>query len=396
MTVLYYTNTSYADFALEIVNELKKHVKLHLIIELSPENKSGTIISTSSLEGKPVVCDPPAILTKECLEEISHYFDGCASVKFYIQTAKKTFTPRNFLSARKLWKHISSIQTDLIHFDTITQRSLGLIPYLFAHFRKKIVLALHDPVPHTNEVNWRFWLTTKLSFPLAGTFLFYSEYSRKAFHELYGNIRKNSIILRMKPYRVYNKFLTHDFSPKGEYILFFGRVSYYKGIDVLLKAIPAILVKFPHIKFVLAGSNFPGYSIDESLLSPVSENIILKNYFISPAELVALIEKSCFVVCPYREATQSGVLMTSFACSRSVIASNVGAFPEYITEGINGKIFEADNPASLTEAILNMLENENYVAFNQAVYNETLRNNWSGNMEVLMKAYHTILLENEQ
>jgi glycosyltransferase involved in cell wall biosynthesis len=108
-----------------------------------------------------------------------------------------------------------------------------------------------------------------------------------------------------------------------------------------------------------------------------------------------MIQLSSFVICPYKEATQSGVLMTAFACSRTVVASNVGAFSEYITDGVNGKLFEEGNVKELEDAILFLLKDNKYKSFNNTVNNETIRNDWSDNMNILMKTYHSILSGNE-
>lgn len=391
MKIVYYTNVSYVDFALEIINELKKHVELHLVIELAPENSSGTIISTYPLDGKPVISDPAQILMPDCYQNLKPYFEGCASVQFYVQTNKRTFTPDIYFSARKLWSHLKKVKADIFHFDTVTQRSLGLIPFLYLKYRKKLVIAIHDPVAHTNEVNWRFKLTNSSYFPLAAAFLLYSNYSKQIFDQEYSAKMYRSLVLKMKPYLSYRRYLKSAYSSSGTYILFFGRISYYKGVETFLQAIPYVLRQFPDQKFLLAGSNFPGYAIDPKLVDPIRDSLILKNYFIPHDELVNLIQHAAFVVCPYKEATQSGVLMTAYACSRSVVATRVGAFSEYITDGVTGKLCDEGNPELLAEAMVSMLRNDSYKEYNDRVHAETNKNSWSSNMEDLLGLYNSIL-----
>jgi glycosyltransferase involved in cell wall biosynthesis len=396
MVVLYYTKVSFTDLALEIVNALKKEVQVHLVIELSPESKSGTIVSTLDLDDKPVLCKPEEILTTACFNQLKKYFEGCASVVFYVQKNKRTFTPDNYFCGRKLAKYIDGIKPDLLHFDTVSQRSLGIVPYIYSRYRKKIVIAVHDPVPHSQEGSWKLKITDKLFHPVAGAFLLYSEYSKRIFtsvNQLSGKLPVE--VLRMKPYMSYRDHLKEEYSETGNYILFFGRISYYKGIDTLLKAIPKIISYYPTLRFRIAGSNYPGYSIDQNLLEPIKENVDFENRFIPHEELVNMIQLSSFVICPYKEATQSGVLMTAFACSRTVVASNVGAFSEYITDGVNGKLFEEGNVKELEDAILFLLKDNKYKSFNNTVNNETIRNDWSDNMNILMKTYHSILSGNE-
>ncbi|MEI2749884.1 MAG: glycosyltransferase [Ferruginibacter sp.] len=68
-----------------------------------------------------------------------------------------------------------------------------------------------------------------------------------------------------------------------------------------------------------------------------------------------MIENSKFIVCPYRDATQSGVLMTSYAAGKMVLATNVGSFPEYIQDGVNGLLAEV-TPESIAQKIIEGLD----------------------------------------
>jgi glycosyltransferase involved in cell wall biosynthesis len=74
---------------------------------------------------------------------------------------------------------------------------------------------------------------------------------------------------------------------------------------------------------------------------------------------VSLIQHAKFLVCPYRDASQSGVLMTAMAIGKPVIATNVGAFPEYIQDGYNGLVAEP-NHDSILDRVLHYLEFDRY------------------------------------
>jgi glycosyltransferase involved in cell wall biosynthesis len=89
------------------------------------------------------------------------------------------------------------------------------------------------------------------------------------------------------------------------------------------------------------------------------DSIRLLNKYVSIQELAELIQNAEFIVCPYREATQSGVLMTAFALNKPVLATNVGAFPEYIVENVNGMLVEP-TVNGIEKGILTMLNNNHY------------------------------------
>ena len=56
----------------------------------------------------------------------------------------------------------------------------------------------------------------------------------------------------------------------------------------------------------------------------------IRNRFIPDDEMVALIKNCAFMVCPYTDATQSGVIMSAFAFNKPVIATDVGGLPEMV------------------------------------------------------------------
>ena len=85
--------------------------------------------------------------------------------------------------------------------------------------------------------------------------------------------------------------------------------------------------------------------------------VTIINRFIQNDELATLIRNSLFVVCPYRDATQSGVIMSSFSLSKPVIATNVGGLAEMVRDGINGIIIPPNSVKSLTQAIVALYQN---------------------------------------
>ena len=63
------------------------------------------------------------------------------------------------------------------------------------------------------------------------------------------------------------------------------------------------------------------------------------------------------MVCPYTDATQSGVIMSSYAFYRPVVATNVGGLPEMVIDGKYGFIVQEKNVDALADAIIKLLDN---------------------------------------
>lgn len=357
MVVVYYTQTYFLDAAFETLRSLKKVADVHLLVEIAPESKKSTIIDVPTLKRFHVIENFKTLLGKLNYTSFLPYLEGFTTAKFVVFKNKKAFSPISFFTCRTVIQYIDKISPDVIHFDTISARSIGLASLAM---RYKTHITVHDPVAHSGEASWKKTITKFLFYSTASNFFFYSVFAMDQFTASHRSIKTHKSLLRFQPFSFIRKFSTERGS-RGKYILFFGRMSPYKGIDILLEAIPLVLAQYPQTKFVLAGSS-ENYPINSAAISPHKESIILIPEYLAADQLAELIEQSQFVVCPYRDATQSGVLMTAFAFGKPVVATIVGAFPEYISDGYNGLLVDT-SPIAFAHAICNLLNGDKYLQF---------------------------------
>ncbi|HEX6427231.1 MAG TPA: glycosyltransferase, partial [Niastella sp.] len=104
-------------------------------------------------------------------------------------------------------------------------------------------------------------------------------------------------------------------------------------------------------------------------------------------ELATLIQQAKFIVCPYKDATQSGVLMTAFGLNTPVIATDVGSFPEFIKDNVNGLLVPPGDPEKLADGMRFALRNDHYKTLAQNINNDRVEDLWSRNTEILLHAY---------
>lgn len=234
-------------------------------------------------------------------------------------------------------------------------------PLLFYLFKEKIKIIVHSKESHTKICRYPH-STHQIIFQIPfGLFETYLNYSPE-------NLVDNSI----------------------RYVLFFGYLLPYKGLDTLLAAIKLFIGKNNiGIKFVIAGS---GNCKELNELRNHKECIVI-NRHISNNELVGLIKNAEFVVCPYKSASQSGIIMTSFLFGRPIIASNVGAFSEVIMDGVNGILVAPNSPVQLEMAISKLLDKHDILKEMQFAVNSFTKNtpyNWidiaAKTKEVFLKA----------
>jgi len=384
MKVLYYTATPFLDIAVEIINILKKDFELHVLIELTPTTAHRVGIEKITFEEG--IMRPEEILNEETLSYYKSYFEGCASINFVVNTSDSGFSYSTFKVFYKTWLFVRKIKTDIIHIESISLRALGLNPIIFP--RKKFFYTIHDPVPHSGEANWKVSLPRFLFlfFPYPRGYFFYSEFAKKQFMEYYKKDTYPKYLLKMYPYSIYKKYAKETPSAR-KHILFFGTLSFYKGIDVLLKAMPSVFRKFPNESLVVAGRRNENYNFNEDLPAEYKDKIILLDHYISNLDLVILLQESKLVICPYLDATQSGVLMTANAINTPVIASNVGAFPEYIDNNETGMLVPASDSSELSKAINFGLEDDLYLTMVYNISKTNTTNLWKNNIEIISNAY---------
>jgi glycosyltransferase involved in cell wall biosynthesis len=132
--------------------------------------------------------------------------------------------------------------------------------------------------------------------------------------------------------------------PEGRTLLFFGLIRDYKGLDVLLEALPAI----PGAQLVVAGD-----PIDPV---PKSAGVEWHLRFIEADEVTALMSRAAAVVLPYRRLDSSGVLATAIGYGRPVVVTDVGSLGEIVREFKAGEVVPVDDPKALAEACTRLLQ----------------------------------------
>lgn len=137
-----------------------------------------------------------------------------------------------------------------------------------------------------------------------------------------------------------------------EVLLFFGLIRPYKGLEVLLRAMPAILSKRP-VKLVVAGECYGDDQPLHALIEELGIGAALKlDLTYVPNEAVATYMVAAdAVVVPYLHATQSGIVQVAYAFGKPVITTRVGGIPEVVWEGETGLLVPPSDPAALALAV---------------------------------------------
>jgi glycosyltransferase involved in cell wall biosynthesis len=141
--------------------------------------------------------------------------------------------------------------------------------------------------------------------------------------------------------------------------LIFGKIKPYKGIDFLIESAKIAREKIgKEFRLVIAGKGNTNYFERALIDHALSMNVEIRNEFIPIAEIPKLLNRAKFLVLPYKDASQSGVIPLAYTFSKPVIVSNVGSIAEYVEHGKTGFIFQAGNKAELVNYILELYNDD--------------------------------------
>lgn len=253
----------------------------------------------------------------------------------------------------KINRYIKKINPDIIIIDNY------MLTYFFSTllYRKKMLLIVHDPFLHSGENFMIDKFLRKFHFNLINNKMLLNENQKDDFIKHYKEQpdRIHTAFLSVYDYLRYYQTDITESSVKFN-ILFFGRISPYKGIKFLLDAFIEIrsIQKYNDITLTVAGGG--NFDFDIEIYKQYPEINILNEY-IYPENLANLISKSSVIVCPYTDATQSGVIMSAYAFRKPVIATNVGGLPEMVKDKETGLIIEPKSSKAIFDAILELYYN---------------------------------------
>ncbi len=348
--ILFYTRPCYLDAALEYINLIKEDFELTVVIQLSESEKKSNILNLNvDLNNFSCIEDYNLVRSAWSLDYLSTYFANC-EVKFAIMHSSKSGTLKTNHAIKKL---VADLMPDYVHFDDFTGKQVFLLGLLLK-YRSKLILNIHDPLPHSGEFSLVREIVRRILYRLPKRLVFFSKYSEGLFAK---RNFQTSYILKLLPYTVFQRFVSvNNATSKKSLVSFVGRISKYKGVELFMKSIPLVLSQYPNQKFVIAGKSLFNYSLDSDHVLELKSSLKVFDKHLTNTEMADIISESRLIVCPYLDATQSGVILTAHALNTPVVVTGVGGLPEYIVEGTTGGISKELTPVSLATEITKLLE----------------------------------------
>lgn len=347
MKIVYYSSTFFADSDFPLIREYQKlGLDVYFLIQLAPFSKRSTLIDIKKMINK------PTILHASDYSEFEVYKDYIDLSKVYIINSieSKVWTKNNINLVFKTYAWIKKINPDVIHLLS----PLDVFSSVLYLFRKKMVLTMHDPFPHTGENSARRTFFTNLAMKLVQKFVLLNDIQKEDFKKLF-NIKENQILVNKIGIFDYLNLWKKSTTKENHNVLFFGRISPYKGIEYLCEAMLKVKERVPDATLTIAGGGKMYFDV-----SPYEKFDWVKiiNRYVGMEELAGLLQDCALTVCPYTDATQSGVIMTSYSLCKPVVATNVGGLGEMVDSGKSGLLVPPKNVGALADAIIALLKDD--------------------------------------
>lgn len=178
-------------------------------------------------------------------------------------------------------------------------------------------------------------------------------------------------------------------NPENRYLLFFGLVRAYKGLDLLIEAFADERLRKFSLKLIVAGEFYdreePYYKMIDNL--GLKDDIIVFNKYIPDDEVKNFFNAADIIVQPYKSATQSGVTQIGYHFEKSMLVTDVGGLKEIIPNGKVGYVVTPE-PVKIADALVDFYENNRRQGFEKNIMEEKKKYTWSKMTEAIIKMSH--------
>jgi glycosyltransferase involved in cell wall biosynthesis len=294
--------------------------------------------------------------------------------------SRRVINSVNPASYRKTVNEILKFNPDLViigYWMPFMAPSLGFVA---GRLRKhcKVVSIVHNAVPHEQSK-----LDRSLSnyfFKKNDAVMTLSESVKNDLVHQYPHLRIETVL-----HPTYNHFgrpisreqacFELELDSSRSYLLFFGLIRDYKGLDVLIETLACLP---EDIELIIAGETYGSFEKYAELIARFKLKARIHHFdqYIPDQEVHRYFSAADYCVLPYKSATQSGITAISLEMNTPVIATDVGGLSEFIHDGKNGFLVPADAPpkvwADKIQAVMNLETRDKL----QQTMKESLPPNW--------------------
>lgn len=161
------------------------------------------------------------------------------------------------------------------------------------------------------------------------------------------------------------------------YVLFFGFIRKYKGLDTLLKAFSDQRFKEKNLQLIIAGEYYDSPQVYEQLIDDLElrNHVILANHYIEDSDVSLYFSAADLVAQTYKTATQSGVTQIAYYYNRPMLVTDVGGLSELVPHQKVGYVTSQDT-LEISDCIFDFYEHKRAPEFSKNIASERDKFTW--------------------
>lgn len=170
------------------------------------------------------------------------------------------------------------------------------------------------------------------------------------------------------------------------YILFFGLIRDYKGLDLLLRAFADGRLRNKKTKLIVAGEFYSNAELYEQLERDldIAEHIVWYKEFIPADQVRYFFAAADLVAQPYKTATQSGITQIAYHFERPMLVTDVGGLAEIVPHGKVGYVVKPEADA-IADALVDFIDNHHESDYHEGILQEKTKYAWSNMTAALVR-----------
>lgn len=183
----------------------------------------------------------------------------------------------------------------------------------------------------------------------------------------------------------------------SRWMLFFGLIRDYKGLDLLLKAMAEESASSSDLKLMVAGEFYSDSAPYYKLVSDLglTDRVRFFPEFIPDNKVAAFFSAADIIVQPYKHATQSGVTQIAYHFNKPMIVTGVGGLTEMVPNEKVGFVVEAE-PHAIAIAIQRFYAENREVEFTKGAETEKTKYSWKRMEETIYLSYSKVISSENQ
>lgn len=356
MRIVLYAHHSLFEPALSLTDALARRAEVHLVLEV-PAGAWQAANFTAPADLAPGVVPGDAALSGHVPERTRALWRRARSFHLVVTGPERARHPRSVRLMRQALALVRSLDPDVLHVDDVDVSPRLALALAATRLPFPVVVGCHDPEPHSGETDWRVKsLTRTLMFTRSDAVVVHHEAGAVALQQRHPRLRAPVGVVHLAPY---------DFLRGGApvavpdaatpTVLLLGRITPYKGVAALFGAAEHVARVVPGLRVVVAGRPENGYEPPPAPLLANGGAVETAYRYLPNEEVADLVGRAHVVVCPYTDASQSGVVLTAFGFGRPVVVTDVGGLREYVQDGVDGLVVPAADERALATAIVRCL-----------------------------------------